>query len=239
MNDYFPLLRWYYKSGIKEVLSLKPINRYTSSFAKPSSPKSENNFYPSAPSVNSLEELRKKVENFERCSLKEFATNTVFSDGNPEAKIMLVGEAPGAEEDKIGKPFVGQSGRLLDEGLKAINLDRSKVYISNIIPWRPPGNRPPTSAEIALCEPFIREHIALINPKILVFLGGVAAKTLLRSNLGISQLRGQWTNYLETSNNIEIPSLSTYHPAYLLRSSSQKSIMWLDLMVLEEAYLKL
>ncbi len=160
--------------------------------------------------------------------------NLVFADGNPKASLMLVGEAPGADEDRQGLPFVGQSGQLLDKVLSSIGLDRTKVYISNIIPWRPPGNRPPTTTEIAACQPFIERHIELIKPQVLVLLGGVAAKTLLGATEGIVRLRGSWKNYQPTPTSPVIKTIATFHPAYLLRSPGQKAMVWRDFLTIEK-----
>lgn len=180
-----------------------------------------------------LEELRAFMEAFQDCALKDFAQRTVFSDGNPAAPLMLIGEAPGADEDRLGKPFVGLSGQLLDKILAAIDLDRTKVYISNIVPWRPPGNRQPTPAEVAQCLPFIEKHIALIQPKVLVFLGGVAAKALLGSTEGITRLRGVWVDYQNPQLTHPIPAMPTFHPAYLLRSPGQKRQAWEDFLKIQ------
>jgi len=174
---------------------------------------------------------------FDMCDLKHSAMNTVFSDGNPESKIMLVGEAPGADEDKQGLPFVGQSGQLLDKALKTIKLDRTNVYISNIIPWRPPGNRPPTNYEISICLPFIKKHIEIIQPEILVLVGGVSAKALLDTNEGILKLRGEWQEY-RTESGKAIKTIATYHPAYLMRSPSQKALVWQDMLRIEDGLKK-
>ena len=179
-----------------------------------------------------LAELKQAMHDYEGCALKQSAMNLVFSDGNPKADLMLVGEAPGADEDRQGLPFVGQSGQLLDRILKAVGLDRTLVYISNIIPWRPPGNRPPTTQEIAACQPFIQKHIELVQPKILVFLGGVAAKTLLNSTEGIMKLRGTWRDY-QPSSAFTVKSMATFHPAYLLRSPGQKALVWRDFLIIE------
>lgn len=188
--------------------------------------------------ATTLQELRAVMENFEGCALKNFATNTVFCDGNPEADVMLIGEAPGEGEDLQGKPFVGRSGQLLDKMLLAIGLDRTNVYISNIVPWRPPGNRTPTTAEIALCLPFIEHHILLKKPKFLLLLGGVATKSLLKTDEGIMRLRGTWLDYRPPhapSSSDSIKLLPTYHPAFLLRSPGQKVHAWEDLKALREA----
>lgn len=178
---------------------------------------------------NTLDELKAAMLAFKGCPLKETALNTVFSDGNPKADVMLVGEAPGADEDAQGLPFVGQSGQLLNKIFTSIGLPRDKVYIANILPWRPPGNRTPTNDEIAICQPFVEQHIHLIKPKLLVFLGGVSAKTLLKTTEGITKLRGQFHEY-QTIGGHSIPCFATYHPAYLMRSPGQKSQVWHDML---------
>jgi DNA polymerase len=169
---------------------------------------------------------------FTGCALRTTATNLVFAEGNPKSALMLVGEAPGAEEDKQGVPFVGASGKLLDKMLAAIGLDRTHVYISNVLPWRPPGNRTPTDQEIAACLPFIAQHIALVQPKLLLFLGGVAAKSLLRTNEGIMRLRGKQVAYT-APDGTTIPAIATFHPSYLLRSPAQKKEAWQDLLLVQ------
>ena len=176
-----------------------------------------------------LEELRIAFEAFDGCPLKETAMNFVFADGNPDAKVMFIGEAPGADEDRLGLPFVGPAGRLLDRMLAAIRLDRTQVYITNILPWRPPGNRNPTDTEIAACLPFLERHIELANPEILIFVGGTAAKTLLRRTEGIMRLRGKWMSY-ETGLGDPITARALLHPAYLLRQPAQKRETWTDLL---------
>ena len=183
--------------------------------------------------INTLDDLRAAVLAFDECPLKATAINTVFSDGNPQAPIMVIGEAPGADEDRLGKPFVGVSGQLLDRMLATIGLDRTKVYISNILPWRPPGNRQPTSLEINLCMPFVQRHIALIQPKIILMVGGVSAKALMNSKDGIMKLRGRWLDYQDTVSAKTIPALAIYHPAFLLRSPGQKRAAWQDLLKLK------
>ena len=175
----------------------------------------------------SLEELRERMAGFEGCNLKFTAKNLVFSDGNPEAGIMFVGEAPGRDEDIEGKPFVGRSGQLLDRMLNAIGLDRGSAYIANVIPWRPPGNRTPTPQETEICRPFIERQIEFVAPKVLVHLGGASAKTLLNTTEGILRLRGNWRVYGGPSG-IEIPAMPTLHPAYLLRTPAHKRLAWRD-----------
>lgn len=181
----------------------------------------------------SVAALQAAVAGFTGCALKATAANTVFADGNPLAEIMFIGEAPGADEDRQGKPFVGVSGQLLDRMLKWINLDRSKVYITNILFWRPPGNRPPTSAEIAACVPFVERHIALVRPKVVVLVGGTSAKTLLATSEGIIRLRGKWKELAIQGLEAPVPALPTFHPAYLLRSPAQKREAWRDLLAIK------
>lgn len=192
-----------------------------------------------ANACQTLADLKEALGTFDACALKFSATNMVFSDGNPEAKIMLVGEAPGADEDREGIPFVGGAGQLLDRALATIGLNRTNVYITNVLPWRPPGNRPPTPQEIAQCLPFVERHIALIKPKILILLGGVATKAILNDNDGIMKIRGQWRDYtcpgLEGADGVTIRTMATYHPAFLMRSPSQKAQLWQDLMLIEDA----
>jgi uracil-DNA glycosylase len=175
----------------------------------------------------SLEALRALLENFDGCALKHTATRLVFSDGNPQARIMFVGEAPGRDEDIEGLPFVGRSGKLLDRMIAAIGLDRSKAYIANVIPWRPPGNRTPTPQETQICLPFIQRQIELVNPDVLVTLGNPSTQTLLSTREGIMKTRGKWLDY-ETGTRT-IRAIATFHPAYLLRSPSYKRMTWQDL----------
>jgi len=181
----------------------------------------------------SLEALRELLENFDGCALKSTATRLVFADGNPQARIMFVGEAPGREEDLEGLPFVGRSGKLLDRMMAAIGLDRSSAYIANVIPWRPPGNRTPTPQETQICLPFIQRQIELVNPDVLVTLGNPSTQTLLGSREGIMKTRGRWFDY-DTGTRV-IRALATFHPAYLLRSPSYKRMSWQDLRAIAKA----
>lgn len=183
-----------------------------------------------ADSCDNLTALRQTVLGFEGCVLKRTATNTVFSDGNPEAEIMFIGEAPGANEDKYGIPFCGESGKLLDNMFLSIGLDRQSVYISNTIFWRPPGNRRPTAEEVTICRPFVEKHIALVQPKLLVLVGGTAASTLLDTKDGVTKLRQSMYHYKNTYLKESIPTMTTFHPAYLLRQPSQKRQAWHDLL---------
>ncbi|MBB3145053.1 DNA polymerase [Phyllobacterium trifolii] len=180
-----------------------------------------------ASSAATLEELREQLAAFDGCNLKFTAKNLVFADGNPAAPIMFVGEAPGREEDLEGVPFIGRSGELLDRMFAAIGLDRTSVYIANTIPWRPPGNRTPTPLETEICRPFFERQIELANPRLLVALGGPAAKALTNATEGILRLRGNWKAHLTTSG-IQIPVMPTLHPAYLLRNPAQKRFAWRD-----------
>lgn len=185
--------------------------------------------------AKTVEELRAAVAGFEGCPLKQTAMNLCFADGNPEAKIMFIGEAPGAQEDRQGLPFVGASGKLLDQMLSFIGLDRTSVYITNLLFWRPPGNRTPTAGEIASCLPFVERHVELVNPSHIVLVGGISAKTLLDRREGILKLRGQWGHYRPAGLDRPVPALATLHPAYLLRQPAQKRLAWRDLLSLTEA----
>ncbi len=183
-----------------------------------------------AAAANTLEELKDAIARFDGLSLKATATNLVFADGNPEAALMLIGEAPGGEEDRRGVPFVGAAGQLLDRMLAAIGHDRTNSYITNIVNWRPPGNRKPSPAEMLLCQPFIARHIALMKPKLILLLGDTAAKTLTGRSEGITRLRGKWCEWTDAASGATTPMLPTFHPAFLLRSPSQKREAWADLL---------
>ena len=186
-----------------------------------------------ATNAKDLDELRAILENFQGCGLRGTATRLVFADGNPQARVMFVGEAPGYEEDISGRPFVGRSGRLLDRMMEAISLDRSKAYIANVVPWRPPGNRTPTPQETAICLPFIRRQIELADPDILVCLGQPATQTLLGTREGITKTRGRWFKF--DTGKREIRAMATLHPAYLLRQPLQKRLAWRDFLALKKA----
>jgi uracil-DNA glycosylase family 4 len=181
----------------------------------------------------SLAVLRTLLENFDGCALKSTATRLVFADGNPQARIMFVGEAPGREEDIEGLPFVGRSGKLLDRMIGAIGLDRTTAYIANVIPWRPPGNRTPTPQETQICLPFVQRQIELVDPDVLVTLGNPSTQTLLGTRDGIMRTRGRWFDYDTGSRKIR--ALATFHPAYLLRSPSYKRLAWQDLRSIAKA----
>ena len=186
-----------------------------------------------AANAKDLDELRAILENFQGCGLRATATQLVFADGNPQARVMFVGEAPGYEEDISGRPFVGRSGKLLDRMMEAIGLDRTKAYIANVVPWRPPGNRTPTPQETAICLPFIRRQIELADPDILVCLGQPATQTLLGTREGITRTRGRWFKF--DTGKREIRAMATLHPAYLLRQPLQKRLAWRDFLALKKA----
>jgi uracil-DNA glycosylase family 4 len=190
-----------------------------------------------ARSAKNLEELRALLEAFEGCMLRATATRLVFADGNPQARVMFVGEAPGREEDLEGLPFVGRSGQLLDRMLAPIGVDRTTAYIANVIPWRPPGNRTPTPQETEVCLPFTLRQIELANPDILVCLGGPSAQTLLGLKEGIRRSRGRWHAYNTGSR--EIRAIATFHPAYLLRNPIEKRFVWRDLLAIRKALAEL
>jgi len=186
-----------------------------------------------AKSAETLDELRAMLQRFDGCALKATATQLVFADGNPKARVMFVGEAPGRDEDLEGLPFVGRSGKLLDRMLAAIGLDRTSVYIANIVPWRPPGNRTPTPQESQICLPFILRQIELVDPDILVCLGGPSAQTLLGVKEGITKIRGRWFSF--DTGKREIRAMPTFHPAFLLRSPLQKRFAWRDFLAIKKA----
>jgi uracil-DNA glycosylase len=186
-----------------------------------------------ARSAESLDALRAILASFEGCALRTTAKQLVFADGNPQARVMLVGEAPGREEDLEGLPFVGRSGKLLDRMMAAIGLDRTSAYIANIIPWRPPGNRTPTPQESQICVPFILRQIELADPDILVCLGGPSAQTLLGVKDGIKRTRGRWFSF--NTGRREIRAIATFHPAYLLRSPLEKRFAWRDFLAIKTA----
>ena len=184
-----------------------------------------------AGSARSLDELQAILGAYNGCGLKLRATQLVFADGNPEGKIMLIGEAPGAEEDRQGKPFVGKSGQLLDRMLGAIGLDRTKVYIANTVPWRPPGNRTPTPEEMALCLPFLHRQVELVAPRLVMTLGGPAMQTVFSTTSGIIKMRGKWSDV--TIGNHQVAAIPTLHPAYLLRNPAAKQQAWRDMLSLK------
>ena len=251
-------MRWYVEMGADEAIGAEPANRFapapavataipvavprpqatpavaaappkalTESLAEAA--QSARRLAAGAGTVAALAAL---VATFDGCGLKRTATNTVFADGNPGAPLMIIGEGPGADEDRIGRPFVGRAGQLLDRMLAAIQLDRQSVHITNVVYWRPPGNRTPTTAEIASCLPFVLRHIALVHPKILLLAGGTAAGALLPGGQGITRLRGRWFD-LEIAGLAEpVPTLPMFHPSFLLRAPERKREAWRDLLAL-------
>ena len=267
-NPYLTALEWHIDAGADEALQDTPNDRTAAAAALLKSPVSATpSAVPSSSSqsggeiigtaqarldaarlaaaCNTLDELKEAIAAFDGLAIKKTATNMVFSAGNSAARIMLVGEAPGADEDRQGTPFVGISGQLLDRIFKSIGLARTdedpakSLYISNVLNWRPPGNRTPSPAEIDMSLPFIERHIALVKPKVLVLCGGVSAKGLLGSGESISRLRGKFHDYRPltegiSSNGDSIPAIATYHPAYLLRTPSQKKMVWADMLMLRE-----
>lgn len=185
-----------------------------------------------AAEADTLEALYAAIEGFEGVPVKATANRTVIFDGNPDSRLMIIGEAPGAEEDRQGKPFVGAAGQLLDRMLAAIGLDRDSIYITNMFFWRPPGNRTPTPQEIALCRPFVQRHVELVKPRAVLALGGTSAKSLFDTETGITRLRGQWKDVVYGS--LTVPTLASFHPAYLLRQPAQKRLSWEDLLAFKD-----
>jgi len=185
-----------------------------------------------AKTATDIDALRKALEMFDGCPLKATATQTVFARGNPQADVMVMGEAPGRDEDREGAPFVGRSGRLLDRMLATIGLDESNCYITNVVFWRPPGNRKPAETEIEACRPFVERHIELVKPKILVLAGGISTQALLRTKNGIMAMRGRWEEYT-LADGSTIAALPMYHPAFLLRRPQEKARSWQDLLSLK------
>ena len=220
------LIKYYNLINHNLIYNNKAINRYK-----------KDNFEISQDKAKSLELLKKSIIDLRNCDLKKNAQNIVFSDGNPKSKIMLIGEAPGANEDQEGLPFVGRAGQLLDKMLAAIDLDRKNVYISNIINYRPPENRRPTEDEIKRYLPFISRHIEIINPKILVLLGSTAMKAILGDKIVISKMRGKWIE--KNFGSCKASVMVTFHPAFLMRQPAQKKMSWIDLKMIREKKVKL
>jgi DNA polymerase len=254
------LLAFYAEAGVDALLGEEPVNRFAPAEtpapatripreAAPPPQRQSNGqagtLAPQAPdeaamaaraaakSAKTLDELRDILEKFDGCALKPTATQLVFADGNPTARLMFVGEAPGRDEDIEGLPFVGRSGKLLDRMLAAIGFDRTSVYIANIVPWRPPGNRTPTPQESQICLPFVLRQVELANPDILVCLGGPSAQALLGIKEGITKTRGRWFTF--DTGTREIRAMPTFHPAFLLRSPLQKRFAWRDFLAIKKA----
>jgi uracil-DNA glycosylase family 4 len=257
-SDPAALLKWYVDAGVDEAIGEIAVDRFKSpppppiaappAAARPTvteraaaasssapPPPAEGSATHIAQAAQTVDELKAAVEAFTGCGLKQFASKTVFADGNPAARVMFIGEAPGADEDRQGLPFVGVSGKLLDRMLASVGLSRdTNAYITNIVFWRPPGNRAPTDEEISSCLPFVTRHIELVDPAVLVFVGGLAAKTLLAKPLGITKLRGQWFEFETTGMARPVPCMALFHPAYLLRSPQQKRFAWRDLIAIKQ-----
>ena len=221
MSKSVKRLKYYEFLNYNLIYNNKAINRYN-----------RDNFELSEDKSKKLDLLKKSIMNQKNCDLKKYAQNIVFSDGNPKSKIMLIGEAPGANEDQEGLPFVGRAGQLLNKMLLAINLDRKKVYISNIINYRPPENRRPTDAEIKRYLPFISKHIEIINPKILVLLGSTAMNALIGDAIVISKMRGKWLE--KQFGSCKTSVIITFHPAFLMRQPAQKKMAWIDLKMIRD-----
>ena len=252
MDNVKAILDWYILSGVDEICADEPYNILQPAALTPTLPNLKNteslrpaitelsqmnaaarrNAQDICAKAQTLDDLRAMMESFDGCSLKFSANSTVFGYGNPQAEVLIIGEAPGADEDRLGEPFVGRSGQLLNKMLATIGLTREECYIANILPWRPPGNRTPTSDEVAVCLPFLKKQIELIQPKIIFILGRSAANALLDNAESISALRGHFIDYT-TANGTVIPTLSSFHPAYLLRTTSQKGKAWSDLLRLK------
>lgn len=246
------LLEWYAEIGVDETIAAQPIDRFAVSAAPPPRPEPAPPRAPlpgpqtaplatpaaavggareAAAAATTIESLVAAIGAFEGCALKRTATTTCVFDGNPKARVMLIGEAPGKEEDRQGKPFVGPAGQLLDKMLAAIGLDRQSVYITNTLYWRPPGNRTPTPEEIATCLPFLERQVELIAPAMLVYVGGSAAKAMLDRSEGITRLRGRWFSF-ERAGREAIPATAIFHPAFLLRQPARKRETWRDLLAI-------
>ena len=254
-SDPLVLLRWYDDVGVDECVGAEPVNRLDLAKPEPAVAHRNEETRPRpvprrvaerasgdpvaearrlAENCATLSELKQAIEDFDECALKRSARNTVFADGNPAAPVMFVGEAPGQEEDAQGLPFVGPAGKLLDKMLAAIGRDRNSAYISNIVNWRPPGNRTPSLQEAMICLPFIKRHIQLAGPRIVVLLGGTAAKHLMDTTEGIMRLRGKWSELMpDDFGQRVVAALPTLHPAYLLRQPAHKRLAWQDFLALD------
>ncbi|MBI5163008.1 MAG: uracil-DNA glycosylase [Magnetospirillum sp.] len=257
------VLRWYIEAGVDETVGTAPVDRFAVTAARPAAaaaaappqharperppaaaaaphPHGDTSAHVTSAHVAAacatLEELKAALLAFEDFAWKRFATNLVFGDGNPEAKVMCIGEAPGPEEDRQGVPFVGPSGKLLDRMLASIGLDRAtNAYITNVVPWKPPADiRKPGPDEVAVCLPFITRHIELVDPELLILFGGAAASALLARHEGINRLRGRWVDYSSPGLPRPVPVMATFHPAYLLRTPEAKRLAWRDLLMVKK-----
>ena len=220
------LIKFYNFINYNLIYNNKAINRYK-----------KDTFEISDDKAKKLEKLKKSISNIKNCELKKSATNIVFADGNPKAKIMLIGEGPGYNEDQEGLPFVGRAGALLDKMLASIDLNRKNVYITNVVNYRPPENRRPTEEEIAKYLPYLKKHIEIINPKILVLLGSTALNALIGNEVVISKARGKWIE--KQFGECKTSIIVTFHPAFLMRQPAQKKMAWVDLKMIREKKSKL
>lgn len=249
-DDMLALLSWYRDMGVSEAVSDQPLDRFALTKAAAQVARPVETVQPApvpaatvggaeivetareiAAKAGDLDQLRAALEAFNGCPLKLRATQLVFADGDPQADVMLIGEAPGRDEDLEGLPFVGRSGQLLDRILAAIGLDRASVYIANTVPWRPPGNRDPSPAELATCRPFLERQVELVAPRLVVALGGAAMREVMGVSGGILRNRGQWRDILIGSH--ACAGMATLHPAYLLRQPGQKRLVWQDMLSLK------
>lgn len=254
MSDTLSTLNWLVEAGADEAVAEEPVNRLTAKVpvqpllapapralvaasARAPAPEVDSDAIggamAAAASATTLAELQAALEAYDGCGLKRTATNTVFADGVASGRILLIGEAPGRDEDRVGKPFVGRAGQLLDKMLASIGLDRkTNAYITNVINWRPPDNRDPTPEEAAQCLPFLRRHIELADPQVIILLGAVAARHVVGVNEGIMKLRGRWLEYRVGTR--MVPLMPTLHPAYLLRQPAHKKLAWRDLQAVRD-----
>ena len=252
-QDSLSALAWLVEAGADEAMGDTPTDRFAartqvpvSKPATPTAARAPSTATVTSPSLetdsvgtaitlargeNSLAELKEALEGFNGCALKKSANSTVFADGNPAHRILFIGEAPGRDEDRQGLPFVGRAGKLLDKMMAAIHLDRTKAYITNVINWRPPDNRDPSPEEAAMCLPFLRRHVELVNPGVIVLLGAVAVRHVMGRSDGIMKTRGKWLDY--NVNGRMVPVMPTLHPAYLLRQPAHKKLAWRDLQMVE------
>ena len=226
VSNPIKLIKYYKFINHNLIFNNKAINRYK-----------KDKFEISADKIDNLERLKKSISNIKNCTLKSSATNMVFNDGNPKSRIMLIGEAPGSNEDEEGLPFVGRAGTLLDKMLASINLDRKSVYITNIINYRPPENRRPTNEEMNRYLPFIKKHIEIIAPKILILLGSTAMNALISADIVISKVRGKWIE--RKFGKCKTSVIVTFHPAFLMRQPTQKRLAWIDLKMIRDKKIKL
>jgi DNA polymerase len=248
-NDALRDLAWLVEAGADEAIGDAPVDRFGARAAVPAAPaRATVQAQPARPlptepgdgigaalalarTADSLAELKAALESFEGCPLKRTATNTVFADGNPASRILFIGEAPGRDEDRLGLPFVGRAGKLLDKMLAAIGLDRTTAYITNVINWRPPDNRDPSPEEAAMCLPFLRRHIDLVDPVVMILLGAVSVRHVMGRSDGIMKTRGRWLEY--SVGGRMVPVMPTLHPAYLLRQPAHKKLAWRDLQAVD------